>query len=120
MEQKRTQLGIALVAILLAGVAAAVAWVGMTRLVSPVRVVEAKRIVAPLTPVTAGDLTLATVPRGRMNPAEDATSLAQVVGHMTLYGLFPGEIVTGGDIAAYSPETSIYAAKLCALPINTS
>ena len=115
MEQKRTQLWIALVAVLVALVAAVVAWRGLTALVSPVRVVEATTIVPALTPVSTADLTYATVPRGRINPAEDASSLAQVVGHMTLYGLAPGEIVTGADIAAYSPETSVYAAKLAEL-----
>ena len=115
MERKRTQLWIALVAILLAGVAAVVAWRGLTALVSPVRVVEARTIVPPLTPVSAADLTYATVPRGQIDPAEDDSRLSQVVGHMTLYGLAPGEIVTGADVAAYSPETSVYAAKLTQL-----
>ena len=113
MANKRAQLGIALVAVLLALGAAFAAYRGLQSALRPVRVVEAVRQVPPMTAVTAADVTVTQVPRGQLGRGQRyfyATS--GLVGRFTLYGLYPGEIVSPVDIAPYSPDTSPFAAQL--------
>lgn len=117
MPKKRTQLIIALAAIFVAVLAAVVAYTGISARVSPVSVVEAATQVPPMTRISASDLTVVSVPKGQLTSAQYlAGSLAgALVGHYTVYGLYPGELVVPADIAAATPQTSTYDARLMEL-----
>ena len=117
MPKKRTQLAIALAALFVAALATVVAWTGIRSRIKPVLLVEATTQVPPMTRISAGDLKAVSVPKGRLTGSQYiAGSLAgDMVGHYTVYGLYPGEVVVPADIAAATPQTSTYDARLMEL-----
>ena len=115
LPPKRMQLAIAGIAVALAAAAVTVGYVGSRAVLRPIRVVVATRQVPPMTPIQPNDLRVETIPKGQLL-ARGVTSHPQVVvGRMSLYGLYPGEIISSYDIAPFSPSTSLYAARLTEL-----
>ena len=117
MPKKRTQLAIALAALFVAALATVVAYTGVKSQVKPVVLVEAATQVPPMTRISAGDLRAVSVPKGRLTGSQYiAGNLAsELVGRYTVYGLYPGEVVVPADIAAATPQTSTYDARLMEL-----
>ena len=114
MPKKRTQLVIAFVAILVALLAALIAWLGLNAQLKPVSVVEAAQQVPPMTKITAADLMVATVPKGRLGQVDyiHGTLVGALTGRYTVYGLYPGEMVVPADLANVTAATSTYDARL--------
>ncbi len=112
MDKKRAQIGIAAIALALAAAAAAVLYFGMTAILHPVPVVEAAANVAPMTRITAADLTVRKVPRGQLGQTARYENPAVLVGQYALYGLYPGEIVSPADLLQNRAATYTFDARL--------
>jgi Flp pilus assembly protein CpaB len=106
-----------LIAVLLAIGAAVIPIIGIRSAVRPIQVVEAVTQVPPMTEVPASALTVRSVPKGGLHQ-QYFGSPGAVVGHYTLYGLYPGEIISPYDIAPYAPTTSPYAAQLTQMQVQ--
>ena len=111
-DKKRAQIGIAAIALVLAAAAAAVLYFGMTAILHPMSVVEAAANVAPMTRITAADLTVRKVPRGQLGHTARYTNPAVLVGQYALYGLYPGEIVSPTDLLQNRAATYTFDARL--------
>jgi Flp pilus assembly protein CpaB len=89
--------------------AALIAHVGYQRYTSGTPVVVAVRFVGPMQKVQAGDVQLLNRPTEGL-PGDALRTTAQAVGHYTLYGLVPGEVVQRGALVDKSlPGTALDA-----------
>ncbi len=88
----------AVLAVILAIGAAIAIWQTIQSRVHPVPAVEATVFDPPMTRITASDLTVASVPRGRLGSQQPYASETPLIGQFSLYGLYPGEIISPLDL----------------------